>query len=179
MSDAVPAFELPVINDPAAVPTGDMPGDSIQIGQGHVSKAQTIFPRMWELLTPYQVTGDGRAVVAVHGGSGVGKSEVGSLLAHYLRANGVGAYVMSGDNYPRRIPGDNDAERLRTYRAGALRGLVDAGQYDDTVREELPALRSRRRPRHGQRPPLAGRLRASRPDSAGRLPGYAGGDQLR
>ena len=33
--------------------------------------------------------------------------------------NGVGAYVMSGDNYPRRIPRDNDAERLRTYRAAA------------------------------------------------------------
>ena len=140
MSDTVPAFELPEIADPAAVPTGDMPGDSIQIGQGHVSKAQAIFPRLWELLAPYQVTGDGRAVVAVHGGSGVGKSEIGSLLAHYLRANGVGAYVMSGDNYPRRIPRDNDAERLRTYRAGALRGLVEAGQYDDTVREELPAL---------------------------------------
>ena len=140
MSDTMPAFELPEIADPAAVPTGDMPGDSIQIGEGHVSKAQAIFPRLWELLVPYQVTGDGRAVVAVHGGSGVGKSEIGSLLAHYLRANGVGAYVMSGDNYPRRIPRDNDAERLRTYRVGALRGLVEAGQYDDTVREELPAL---------------------------------------
>ncbi len=140
MSDAVPAFELPVIAEPAAVPTGDMPGDSIQIGPGHVSKAQAIFPRLWELLAPYGVATGGRAVVAVHGGSGVGKSEVGSLLAHYLRANGVGAYVMSGDNYPWRIPRDNDAERLRTYRAGALRGLVESGEYDDTVRAELPAL---------------------------------------
>jgi glycosidase len=140
MTDAVPAFEIPEIADPAAVPTGDMPGDSIQIGPGHVAKAEAIFPRLWELLAPFDVTGTGRAVVAVHGGSGVGKSEIGSLLAEYLRANGVGAYVMSGDNYPRRIPRDNDAERLRTYRAGALRGLVDADLYDETVRDELPAL---------------------------------------
>ena len=140
MSDAVPAFELPDITDPAAVPTGDMPGDSIQIDPGHVLKARAIFPRLWQLLVPYRVAGEGRAVVAVHGGSGVGKSEIGSLLAHYLRANGIGAYVMSGDNYPRRIPRDNDAERLRTYRAGALRGLVEAGQYDDSVRNELPVL---------------------------------------
>ncbi len=140
MGDAVPAYEIPVVTDPEAVPTGDMPGDSVQIGESHISKARAIFPRLWELLAPLDVTGDGRAVVAVHGGSGVGKSEIGSLLAHYLRANGVGAYVMSGDNYPRRIPSENDAERLRTYRAGALRGVVDAGEYDDTVRVDLPAL---------------------------------------
>ena len=36
-----------------------------------------------------------------------------SLLAHYLQQIGVGCYVLSGDNYPRRIPAQNDAERLR------------------------------------------------------------------
>lgn len=140
MVPAVPAFSVPVVDDPATVPTGDMPGDSIQIGESHIAKAQSVFPRLWDLLAPLDVTGDGRAVVAVHGGSGVGKSEIGSLLAHYLRANGVGAYVMSGDNYPRRIPRENDAERLRTYRAGALQGVVEAGEYDDKVRADLPVL---------------------------------------
>lgn len=135
-----PAFDLPEISDLAVVPTGDMPGDSIRIGQAHVDRAQAIFPRMWELLAACGVPGDGRAVVAVHGGSGVGKSEIGSLLAHYLRANGVGAYVMSGDNYVRRIPRENDAERLHRFRAGALRGVVEAGEYGEAVREELPAL---------------------------------------
>ncbi len=134
------AFELPDIADLAAVPTGDMPGDSIQIGPAHVAKARAIFPELWRLLAPLGVPGDGRAVVAVHGGSGVGKSEIGSLLAHYLRHNDVGAYVMSGDNYPHLIPRENDGERLRTFRAGALRGLVDAGEYDETVREALPPL---------------------------------------
>ena len=134
---------VPVVDDLDAIPTGDMPGDKVQIGESHVAKAGAILPRLWEILrpvleaSPYQ-----RAVISVHGGSGVGKSEIGSLLAHYLRANGIGAYVMSGDNYPRRIPRDNDAERLRTFRTAGVRGLVDAGLYDDGVRNALAELQA-------------------------------------
>ena len=35
---------------------------------------------------------------------------------------------MSGDNYPRRIPMYNDAERLRIFRTSGVRGLVKAGE---------------------------------------------------
>ncbi|HET9127832.1 MAG TPA: sucrose phosphorylase [Propionibacteriaceae bacterium] len=135
-------FDVPDIVDLSAVPTGDMPGDKVEINESHVAKARAIAPRLWELLVPLLADPPHRAVVAVHGGSGVGKSEIGSLLAHYLRANGVGAYVLSGDNYPRRIPRDNDAERLRTFRAGGLRGLLDAGEYDDAVRDRLATLQA-------------------------------------
>ena len=52
---------------------------------------------------------------------------------------GVGSYTLSGDNYPHRIPRDNDAERLRVFREGGLRGLIAAGVYTreivDTLRE--------------------------------------------
>ncbi len=135
-------FDLPGIDDLSAIPTGDMPGDKVEINEAHVAKARAIAPRLWELLSPLLDEPPHRAVVAVHGGSGVGKSEIGSLLAHYLRANGVGAYVMSGDNYPRRIPRDNDAERLRTFRTGGLRALVASGSYDDAVRERLAGLQA-------------------------------------
>ncbi len=134
---------VPVVDDLDAIPTGDMPGDKVQIGESHVAKAGAVLPRLWQILrpvleaSPYQ-----RAVISVHGGSGVGKSEIGSLLAHHLRANGIGAYVMSGDNYPRRIPRDNDAERLRTFRTAGVRGLVDAGLYDDGVRNALAELQA-------------------------------------
>lgn len=37
-------MEFPVIPDLDAIPTGDMPGDKVQITQGHVDKAQSIFP---------------------------------------------------------------------------------------------------------------------------------------
>ncbi len=136
-------MDLPAITDLAAVPTGDMPGDKIQITDQHIAKAQVIFPRLWELLEPLlEDRTPSRAVVAVHGGSGVGKSEIGSLLAHYLEHRGIGAYVMSGDNYPHRIPRMNDAERLRIFRAGGLRGLVEGGQYDEDVRTALAELKA-------------------------------------
>ena len=134
---------VPPIDDLGTITTGDMPGDKVQIGEGHVAKATAVLPRLWEILRPIlEASPHQRAVLAVHGGSGVGKSEIGSLLAHYLRANGIGAYVMSGDNYPRRIPRDSDAERLRTFRTAGVRGLVDAGLYDADVRKSLTTLQS-------------------------------------
>jgi glycosidase len=135
--------DLPSISDLQSVPTGDMPGDKIQISQQHVDKAQVIFPRLWELLEPLlDASPNARAVVAVHGGSGVGKSEIGSLLAHYVEHLGIGAYVMSGDNYPHRVPRSNDAERLRIFRTGGLRGLVAGGMYDDDVQASLANLQT-------------------------------------
>jgi flavodoxin len=80
-----------------------MPGDKIQIEQSHIDKAETIYPVLRSLLP------DRKAVVCVCGGSGVGKSEIASLLAGLLREDGIKAYVMSGDNYPHRIPAENDA----------------------------------------------------------------------
>lgn len=115
---------------PTDVPHGDMPGDRVNIGPSHVAKATCIFPVLVEQLLG--VLGErttGRAVVAVAGGSGVGKSETASLLSFYLRTAGIGSYTLSGDNYPRRIPAHNDAERLRVFRQGGQRGLVDSGEY--------------------------------------------------
>ena len=137
-------MDLPPIPDLQSIPTGDMPGDKVQIAQQHVDKAQVIFPRLWELLEPLLEVGPHhRAVVAVHGGSGVGKSEIASLLAYALNGRGVGASIMSGDNYPHRVPWMNDAERLRIFRTGGLRGLVDGGTYDDDVRASLADLQAR------------------------------------
>lgn len=120
------------------VPGGDMPGDKILINQSHVTKAQALFPTLWSLLEPR--LREGRpTVVSVHGGSGVGKSEVGALLGYYLNHRGVGTYVLSGDNYPHRIPADNDRQRLLTYRGTALKGLVTSGDYTAERRELLRA----------------------------------------
>ena len=126
---------------PPVIPQGDMPGDKIQIGPEHVRKAETIFPALCGLLAPVCAQNPaGRAVVTVCGGSGVGKSEIASLLAFYLRAAGVGAYTLSGDNYPHRIPQYNDAERQRIFRTGGVRGLVTAGLYTAACAEALRGL---------------------------------------
>lgn len=122
---------------PADLPHGDMPGDKICVSAAHEAKAQTIYPLLKARL---DAEPGKRFAVAVCGGSGVGKSEIASVLAWYLTQDGIGTYVLSGDNYPRRIPEDNDAERLRIYRCGGLRGLVARGLATESVTRELRAL---------------------------------------
>ena len=140
MNDAVSRTWTPPAV-PEGIPHGDMPGDSIQIGDGHIQKANVIFPELLKLLLPALAQNPHRrAVVAVCGGSGVGKSETASLLAHYLRESGTGAYTLSGDNYPHRIPKYNDAERLRIFRQGGMRGLVRGGVYTRENGEALHAF---------------------------------------
>ncbi len=116
------------IEVPEDIPHGDMPGDKIEIGESHIAKAKTIFPILVkELQEKMSKNPYARAVVAVCGGSGVGKSEIASLLSYMLEKAGIGSYTMSGDNYPHRIPMYNDAERLHTFRKCGIRGMVDAG----------------------------------------------------
>ena len=118
------------IDNLQAIPTGDMPGDQIKITDTHVEKAHKIFPELLKLIEPILNGGtDERAVISVHGGSGVGKSETASLLGYYFNELGIGSYILSGDNYPRRIPKYNDAERLRVFRVSAVKGLVEAGGF--------------------------------------------------
>ncbi len=116
---------------------GDMPGDKIRIGEEHIRKAETIYPVLREKM---EALGRQKTVLAVCGGSGVGKSEIASVLAYFLNDAGLGAYVLSGDNYPRRIPRDNDLERLRVYRQGGLMGLRDRGLITKDISARLRAL---------------------------------------
>lgn len=128
LTNAIEGWSAPDIGPD--IPHGDMPGDKIVINAAHIEKARIIFPRLLPLLkNAMEQNGAPRAVAAVCGGSGVGKSETASLLGHYLQQIGVGCYVLSGDNYPRRIPAQNDAERLRIYRCGGIRGLLTANCY--------------------------------------------------
>jgi hypothetical protein len=134
-------LQIPEIIDYNAIPKGDMPGDKIKIEEGHVKKAQTIFPKLLEKLDAiFNTQPNCKAVISVHGGSGVGKSEIGSLLAYYLNDRKVGAYILSGDNYPHRIPKFNDRERLRVFREYGIKGLVDKGEYTKANCEILKTL---------------------------------------
>jgi hypothetical protein len=120
------------IQDTDSIPKGDMPGDKIKISSQHIQKAQVIFPKLLELLipildeNPYQ-----RVVITICGGSGAGKSEIASIISYYLNCLGLDSYILSGDNYPRRIPKYNDAERLRIFRKSGIEGLISNGEYTE------------------------------------------------
>lgn len=119
-------WQPPKLPEGNNIPTGDMPEDKVLISDAHIAKANTVFPRLLELLIPVAENSTcERAVISVYGGSGVGKSETASLLTYYLNKTGVGAYTLSGDNYPHRIPKNNDAERLRIYTQSGESGLQD------------------------------------------------------
>lgn len=112
---------------PSMIPHGDMPGDKVQIERTHIKKAEVIFKELLRILAAYFESNE-KLVLAVCGGSGVGKSEIASLLTYYFEDLAIGSYTLSGDNYPHRIPKYNDAERLRIYRECGIKGLVLANQ---------------------------------------------------
>ena len=111
-------------------PHGDMPGDKIRIQEEHIAKAALLFP---SLLTQIQevIKIQRKAVICICGGSGVGKSEVASLLGFYFQQHNLNVYVLSGDNYPHRIPKYNDAERLRIFRTNAIKGMIKESVFTE------------------------------------------------
>ena len=126
---------------PAEIPHGDMPGDKVLITESHVAKAKTILPALVDkMIAALENKPLQRCVLSVCGGSGVGKSETASLLGWYLGQLGAKSYILSGDNYPHRIPEYNDAERLRVFRDTGLKGLVAAGLHTAQVSEQLHQL---------------------------------------
>lgn len=122
----------------ADMPQGDMPGDAVHISEAHRTKADAIFPLLLPQLAeicarnPY-----GRAVITVCGGSGSGKTGAAALLGYYFKQIGIGSYVLSGDNYPRRYPALNDAERLRIFRQGGMHGLTSGALLTPDVWQQL------------------------------------------
>lgn len=136
IEQAVKCWKAPEI--PVQIAHGDMPGDKVQIGDTHIQKANTIFPLLLEQVKPLLLERQNKKiVVSVCGGSGVGKSETASLLSFYFNSMGIGSYTLSGDNYPRRIPLYNDAERLRVFRVAALKAMIEAGAYTKEHAEML------------------------------------------
>lgn len=131
----------PHISEPNSLAHGDMPGDKINICGEQVDKSVTLFEALKpQLAKALKENPNQKAVVALCGGSGSGKSGMAAILAHYLNELGIGTYIMSGDNYPRRIPCENDAERVRIFRKEGINGLLGAGLYNDKVKDELKNL---------------------------------------
>ena len=125
-------LDIDALDVPEQIPHGDMPGDGVTIGQDNIERAKTVLSAIQGTLERrLEESAGGRVVIGVCGGSGSGKTVMAFVLGYALNRAGIGAYIMSGDNYPRRIPAANDAERLRLFRMGGLRGLLASGEYSD------------------------------------------------
>lgn len=126
------------------IPHGDMPGDKVEIGQDNIDKSIIVFHELLKMLPiVIESSKSNRAVITVCGGSGVGKSETASLISYYFNQLGIGSYTLSGDNYPRRIPKYNDAERLRIFRQSGIKALVEADRMNGDIFGVLHGLQEK------------------------------------
>ena len=66
-----------------------------------------------------------RLVISLFGGSGSGKTTIAGALQQYLLNDGIGCFLLGGDDYPHRIPKRNDEERLRIFEESGEDGLRD------------------------------------------------------
>ena len=73
-------------------------------------------------------------------GSGVGKTGMAFLLQNMFEKQGKKSLIISGDNYPHRIPMYNDAERIARFRMSGLNGLITERLYTDEIKEKLLEL---------------------------------------
>lgn len=121
-------WTAPQITGP--VPQGDMPGDIVGIDTYSQQRMTLLMPYLVKkLIRVVEENPHEKAVISICGGSGSGKSTCARVLAYYLNSLGIGTYILSGDNYPRRIPMYNDAERISIFRHAGVRGLIDADLY--------------------------------------------------
>ena len=119
---------------------GDMPGDTAHISAPVCRRVEKLLPHLvTKLEEKYGTDIPAKLVIAVSGGSGSGKTSGAAALREALAMVGLKGYVLSGDNYPRRIPEHNDEERLAIFRSVGLKALLAAGAYTP---ERFVALQS-------------------------------------
>ena len=87
---------------------------------------------LYEVMKKHISHPEKKTVISIFGGSGCGKTTLSAIISQYFLNDGVGCYVLGGDNYPRRIPRQNDAERQRIYEKDGADGLK---QYLGTPNE--------------------------------------------
>ena len=88
---------------------------------------QFSFKKMQEATELYDLLrkkiGAERKVISIFGGSGSGKTTMAEILQQQFLADGIGCFIVHGDDYPHRIPKCNDQERELIYQKSGETGL--------------------------------------------------------
>lgn len=107
------------------------------LAREQIRNAERLFPL---ILKKTEERKENKTIISVSGGSGVGKTGMAFLLQNMFEKQGKKSLIISGDNYPHRIPMYNDAERIARFRMSGLNGLITEGLYTDEVKEKLLEL---------------------------------------
>ena len=88
---------------------------------------QFSFKKMQEAADLYDLLrekiGAERKVISIFGGSGSGKTTMAEILQQQFLTDGIGCFIVHGDDYPHRIPKCNDQEREQIYQKAGEEGL--------------------------------------------------------
>lgn len=107
------------------------------LAREQIRNAERLFPLILEKTEERK---EKKTIISVSGGSGVGKTGMAFLLQNMFEKQGKKSLIISGDNYPHRIPMYNDAERIARFRMSGLNGLITEKLYTDEVKEKLLEL---------------------------------------
>ena len=107
------------------------------LAREQIRNAERLFPL---ILKKTEERKEKKTIISVSGGSGVGKTGMAFLLQNMFEKQGKKSLIISGDNYPHRIPMYNDAERIARFRMSGLNGLITEKLYTDEVKEKLLEL---------------------------------------
>ena len=169
---------------PDAIPHGDMPGDSIQIGETHHTKSQSYLSQTASTALPRAAAKPVRA----RRGRGVrrlGRGQIGNRVAALplFPDRPAWAAIPSRAIIIRTgFPSTTTRSACAYSALGGMRGLVQNGLYTQERGDacaHLPAGGPRRRSRADRRTPVDGGVPARRPRRAGRISGFACGDRFR
>ena len=118
------------------------------LAQEQIRNAERLFPLIREKTKERK---EKKTVISVSGGSGVGKTGMAFLLQNMFEKQGKKSLIISGDNYPHRIPMYNDAERIARFRMSGLNGLITERLYTEEVKEKLLELQKEGERRSGRK----------------------------
>ena len=107
------------------------------LAREQIRNAERLFPLILEKTEERK---EKKTIISVSGGSGVGKTGMAFLLQNMFEKQEKKSLIISGDNYPHRIPMYNDAERIARFRMSGLNGLITERLYTDEVKEKLLEL---------------------------------------
>lgn len=104
-------------------------GDPPIIRPQHKKAAKGLVPHIQE-ATMKAKRKSRRAIVALGGESGAGKSEVAEYLKFLLRQEGIWALTLPGDAFFKLTPAQNHQVRLKAYHEGRLKEYLGPNEVD-------------------------------------------------